>query len=120
MLKNTTTAKRCLTEVAQKVAPKLEKRYGSLKTVLSAGVLALADQSAENRELYIDLANGMQPPGLLAKQRQKELEAIFDQALGRPGLSTSQKKRLTGAHELLQNLLVNSLILDKKKPSKSA
>jgi hypothetical protein len=42
-----------LTEFAQPVADELADRIGSLKRVLSAGVLALADLTAEQREYYI-------------------------------------------------------------------
>lgn len=108
-----------LTEVAQPIAEKLAKR-SSVKLILSAGVLALNDQSAENRELYLDLANGVRPNELLAKQRQKELIAIFESIEGDPGLSAPQKKKLSQAFELLQDLFVNKLARQGKKASKSA
>ena len=47
-----------LTEVAKKVAEKLRLRVGSLKLVLSAGVIALSKLSADERENMIDEANG--------------------------------------------------------------
>ena len=48
-----------LTEFAKPVADYLHKRIGSLKTVFSAGVIALSKLSAEEREEMISEANGL-------------------------------------------------------------
>lgn len=47
-----------LTEFAKPTADELADRYGSLKRVLSAGVLALAALSSEEREYYMAAAGG--------------------------------------------------------------
>lgn len=53
-----------LTEFAQPVADELAARCGSLKKVLSAGIMALNDMSPEKREYYMSLASGKkaEPP----------------------------------------------------------
>lgn len=48
-----------LTEFAKPAADYLYKRIGSLKTVLSAGVIALSKLSPEEREKMIAEANGL-------------------------------------------------------------
>lgn len=108
-----------LTESARPVADRMAKR-ASLKLVLSAGIFAFESSTPEKREFYIDLANGLKANELLAKQRQKQLNVIFEPALNNPRLSTSQKKRLTQAFELLQSLLVDRLAPPKKKSSATA
>ncbi len=47
-----------LTEFAKPVADELAARCGSLKKVLSAGIMALNDMSPEKREYYMALASG--------------------------------------------------------------
>ncbi len=48
-----------MTEFAKPAADYLYKRIGSLKTVLSAGVIALSKLSPEKREEMIAEANGL-------------------------------------------------------------
>jgi len=48
-----------LTEFAKPIADLLYKKMGSLKIVLSAGVIALSKLSAEQREQMIAEANGL-------------------------------------------------------------
>jgi hypothetical protein len=48
-----------LTEYAKPICDDLAKRTGSLKIVLSAGVIALSKLSAEEREKMIAEANGL-------------------------------------------------------------
>jgi len=50
-----------LTEFAKPVADDLADRMGSLKRVLSAGVLALADLSPDKREYYMAKSVGKEP-----------------------------------------------------------
>jgi len=59
MTKNTTTIERALTKTAQPIANRLIVRCGSLKRVLSAGVLALDKLGAEEREELMALAAGI-------------------------------------------------------------
>lgn len=49
-----------LTDAAKPVADKLAARCGSLKKVLSAGVLALDSCSAEEREKFMAQASGLE------------------------------------------------------------
>jgi hypothetical protein len=48
-----------LTEFARPVAEDLAARCGSLKKIMSAGVMALNDLSAEEREYYMAKADGV-------------------------------------------------------------
>ncbi len=57
----TRTAERVLTKIAEDIANRLSKRYGSLKTVLSAGVVAFDKLSPVQREAIMDEANGIIP-----------------------------------------------------------
>ena len=47
-----------LTEFAKPIADDLAETYGSLKRVLSAGVLSLAAQSAERQRFFLAAAGG--------------------------------------------------------------
>jgi len=62
-----------LTEFAKPLADLLHKKVGSLKVVLSAGVIALSKLSAEEREQMIGEANGLNSDNL--NQKDKEVEA---------------------------------------------
>jgi len=60
-----------LTENAEKISARLAKRYGSLKSVLSAGIMALDELSPVERERMLDKANGLQS----ADESQKAAES---------------------------------------------
>ena len=60
MAQKNTTAKRVLTDNAQKIAEKQERYYGSLKNVLSAGIVAFDRLSAEQKQMAIAEANGVE------------------------------------------------------------
>jgi hypothetical protein len=57
MDRKTKTIERNLTEASQPVAEDLVRRTGSIKTVLSAGVIALSKLTADEREKMILEAN---------------------------------------------------------------
>ena len=57
-MKHTKTIERVLTRSAQKTARVYEQRYGSLKTALSAGIMALDLLSPADREKALALASG--------------------------------------------------------------
>jgi ABC-type phosphate/phosphonate transport system substrate-binding protein len=57
--KNTKVIERLLTPAAQVAALKLVKRLGVMKTVLSAGVIALSKLPAEERDKIVDETIGL-------------------------------------------------------------
>jgi len=67
-----------LTEFAKPVADDLAARCGSLKKVLSAGILALKTLSAEEREKFMAAANGieLEPSKEIKKTKQNLRESI--------------------------------------------
>jgi len=100
-----TRSQQLLTEAAQAVAERLARR-ASLRLVLSAAVLCLADQTAEKREYYLDLAASPSSDSQLRKLRQKELDKIRHHLLSNPGLSAADKKRVEQLLLTLQKLYV--------------
>jgi hypothetical protein len=54
-----TTAQRVLINVAEVLAERFAQRYGSLKSVLSAGVVAFSKLTPVEREKTLDEANGI-------------------------------------------------------------
>jgi len=68
-----------LTKFAKPVADDLAARCGSLKKVLSAGILALKALSAEEREKFMAAANGMELKSLKeAKKTKPDLQEAID------------------------------------------
>ena len=68
-----------LTENAKIVADKLAARSGSLKKILSAGVIALDDMTADEREYYMAKADGveLERPQGFSSDIEKRLEPII-------------------------------------------
>jgi hypothetical protein len=66
-----------LTEFARPIADELASRMGTLKHVLSAGVMALNDLPAERREYYMAVAVGkkLNPKPLSEIPSEKEIYA---------------------------------------------
>jgi hypothetical protein len=85
-----------LTEHAKLICDDLAKRTGSLKIVLSAGVIALSKLSAEEREKMIAEANGLglEPLNKPEEQFRRRVLQIVEEskALGRPNKSARQTK----------------------------
>ena len=67
----TTTTQRVLTKIAADIAMRLAQRYGNLKSVLSAGIMALDELSPTERERMLDKANGIES----ADESQKAAES---------------------------------------------
>lgn len=68
-----------LTEFSKLLADELKAKYGNLKRVLSAGVLALNDMSAEEREYYMAKAIGVEverPQRAEEQFRKKVLDIV--------------------------------------------
>lgn len=78
-----------LTEFAKPVADYLYKRIGSLKLVLSAGVIALSKLSPDEREKMIAEANGL---GLDNLDCPDEFRRRVTEICRETGVSRSKKK----------------------------
>jgi len=92
-----------LTNSTAPVATDLAKQ-ASLKLVLSAGILCLADQTAEQRELYLKLASDKPSWQVLARERKRQLEKIKTELLANRNFSPAQSKKLKEMFAYLQDL----------------
>jgi len=97
-----------LTLAAQPVAEELAQRCGSLKHVLSAGILALNDLDSDAREAYMNDAAALEFPkrssataedGLIYKLRQERKkrqahQKLVKQILAHPSMSPKIKAQI--------------------------
>lgn len=105
-----------LTLAAQPVAEKLAQRCGSLKHVLSAGVLALNDHSPEEREAYMEDAAALEIPkrsGLsdkealilgqqIERKKRQAQDKLVKQILERPEIPDKTKRLLRAMQQNTQ------------------
>lgn len=83
-----------LTEFAKPIADELANRCGSLKRVLSAGVLALKDLKPEKREFYMAKAIGeeMELPQNPEEEFRKRVRQVLDELEVLPVKSKREKR----------------------------
>jgi len=98
-----------LTDRAQIVANKLAPS-STFKLVISAGVICLAEQTAEKREFYLAYASGANAPELHAQARQKELDKIHKQLLLNPSaFSPADKRKIEDLFKFLERIYVEEM-----------
>ena len=105
-----------LTVFSRNVAKNLMQRIGTLKLVLSAGVMALNKLSAEEREAAIAEANGAS--GLDDAQKLNELKKLvldYEQAHLK-GASISAEQVKHDFYEIINNLPAPPPPSSKEKP----
>lgn len=123
-----------LTLAAQPVAEELAQRCGSLKHVLSAGILALNALDSDAREAYMNDAAAMEFPkrssvttedGLIHKLRQERKkrqaqQKLVKQILAHPGMSPKIKAQILQLQQRSDeelNLAIQNLNLPKASDS---
>ena len=105
-----------LTDSAKSVVERLRNRW-PLRTILSAGVVAFDQSTAEEREMFVDMANGikLEQPGVVCKilsaDESEDLRMIRN-LLGPEGIAELKCAVAdeNAAAELSKGILVKAII----------